>query len=135
MWKADVRKSWAEINLEDFCSRVGIDFASTFDQPLRLCSASSDPYPLYRWVITENRTIAFGVLHLVPPIVGDDARLWEEWFVRDEQFHHHVLRNHEHAFATDTWQGAPSDTEHPAQVLGIRWHHSNDTDLRPTKYR
>ena len=135
MWKATVRMSWASINLENYCAQIGVDFSKAFNDPVELCKAPQDPYLDYRWVIIENRHIPFGVLHLVPLHVGDLPALWEEWFLDAGQHHHHVLKNHPHERATDIWQGEYSDTEHPQEVLGTRWHHSNDSDLRPLRYR
>jgi hypothetical protein len=135
MWKEDVRKIWADINLEKFCLQVGIDFSKSFNRALELSAASADPYPEHQWAITENSRIPFGVLHLVPPSVSNLPTLWEEWFLEDGQLHHHVLRNHAHELATQIWHGELSDTDHPREVLGIQWHHSNDVDLRPVRYR
>lgn len=136
MWKADVRRSWARINLEEFCAQIGVDFLNVFNSALEQSSASADPYPQYQWTITESSRLSFGVLHLVPPFVSDLPTLWEEWFIDDDgQIHHHLLRNHPHELATDVWQGELLDTDHPREVLGIQWHHSNDADLRPLRYR
>ena len=135
MWKEDVRQNWAKINLERFCVQIGVDFASAFEGSLDLCHAPLNPYPQYNWVITENLRIPSGVLHLVPPQVGTDPTLWEEWFAIEGHLHHHVLRNHPHEPATDIWQGDLSDSEHPREVLGFQWHHFNDLDLRPMRYR
>ena len=135
MWKEDVRQSWTKIKLAEFCARIGVDFASAFYSPLEICTAPLNPYPEYRWVMTENIRMPSGVLHLVPSQVGIDPTLWEEWFEAEGHLHHHVLRNQPHERAIDKWQGDFFDTEHPREVLGIQWHHFNDVDLRPTRYR
>lgn len=135
MWKEEVRQSWTSIRLEKFCAQIGVDFASAFDGPLDHCNSPLNPYPQYRWVVTENIRIPSGVLHLVPLQVGVDPTLWEEWFVAEGQIHHHVLRNHPNEHAIDIWQGELFDTEHPREVLGFRWHYFNDVDFRPVRYR
>lgn len=135
MWKKEVRRNWAKIALEEFCVQIGVAFPVAFESALDNCSSTLDPYPDYRWVILENKRIPFGVLHLVPPLPSLKPTLWEEWFVDEGQLHHHVLRNHPHEGATDIWHGELADIEHPREVLGIQWHHFNDQDLRPVKYR
>lgn len=134
-WKEEVRKAWRSIDLEGFCDRVGIDFHNNFEKPLHMSVAESNPYPQYRWEILPNTRIQTGVLHLVPSFTGDLPALWEEWFIDKEKIHHHVLRNHPHDLATDTWFGEGADIDHPKEVLGITWHHSNDADLRPIRFR
>lgn len=135
MWKVDVRQTWENIKLEEFCAQIGVAFSSSFDGALELCDELVDPYPHYRWVITESTQIPLGVLHLAPPRVGIEPTLWEEWFVAEGQLHHHVLKNHADELATDIWRGELSDTEHPREVLGCQWHYFNDVDLRPVRYR
>lgn len=134
-WKEHVREIWRDIDLENFCASVGIDFSNIFAGSLELSTAEVDPYLHYRWVIMENHRLPHGVLHLVPPLVGNLPTLWEEWFLDESHLHHHVLRNHAHDLATDLWRGNTSDSEHPREVLGIQWHHSNDADLRPVRFR
>ncbi len=135
MWKEDVRKNWARIALEEFCAHIGVAFPFVFEKALEYCSSPLDPYSDYRWVIIESSHIPFGVLHLVPPLASLEPTLWEEWFMDRGGLHHHVLRNHPHERATDIWSGELSDVEHPREVLGLQWHHFNDADLRPLKYR
>lgn len=134
-WKEEVHEVWRSINLEGFCTQVGIDFQSNFERSLQSSQAKNNPYLHYRWEILPNARIQTGVLHLVPSFVGDLPTLWEEWFVEEEEIHHHVLRNHLHDVATGTWFGESTDTDHPKEVLGINWHHSNDVDLRPAAFR
>ncbi len=135
MWKAEVRQSWRMIGLEEFCAQIGVAFSFAFEGALENCNSQLDPYLHYRWVVLENSRIPFGVLHLVPPLASPNPMLWEEWFVDEGRLHHHVLRNHPHDRATDIWSGELSDTDHPREVLGLQWHHFNDEDPRPVKYR
>ncbi len=135
MWKEEVSLTWTQIKLEQFCELSGVDFSSAFRMPLDLCVGQANPYPLYRWLVTENPRITSGVLHLVPLRVDVNPALWEEWFVTEGQIHHHILMNHPHEQATDSWQGDFHDTEHPREVLGFHWHYFNDIDLRPMRYR
>jgi len=134
-WKEEVHEAWRSINLEGFCAQIGIDFQSNFERSLQSSEAKSNPYPQYRWEILPNTRIQTGVLHLVPPSMDDLSTLWEEWFIEEEKIHHHVLRNHPHDLATGTWFGESADTDHPREVLGIHWYHSNDADLRPIRFR
>ena len=134
-WKEHVRRAWQAIGLEEFCANIGINYQSAFEDCLNSTSANANPYSQYRWEILRNSTIPSGVLHLVPIMVATRPALWEEWFLQADQIHHHVLRNHPYLRATDYWIGDETDTDHPKEVLGIRWHHFNDADLRPTEFR
>lgn len=132
-WKEAVIERWQEIDLPEFCATIGIDYDAAFLAPLSALTAAENPYADYRWEIMQNARIKPGVLHLIPFQVTAEATVWEEWFFVDGEFHHHVLRNHEHLEGTDTWQG--NDSEHPIEVHDVLWHHHNDGDLRPSRYR
>lgn len=135
VWKEQVRENWRDIDLEKFCGHAGIEFHKNFEISLNSSDATTNPYDHYRWEILDGGRIQHGVLHLVPHSVTELPALWEEWFLDEGLIHHHVLRNHPHHLATDTWLGDVDDTEHPRQVLGAMWHYSNDSDLRPVGFR
>ena len=132
-WKREVSAQWSAAEVAEFCAHIGIDFESTFADSLASAAHSHNPYAGYRWEIMQSSRIKPGVLHLVPPLVSAEPTVWEEWFFVDGQMHHHVLRNHSHAQATQTWQG--KDDEHPAEVHNVLWHHFNDADLRPSAFQ
>jgi hypothetical protein len=128
-WKRSLADRWIELGADQLLAAINVDFEKEFLTTLAACSASSDPYAEYEWVIFKHHAIQPGVLHAAPLKVAEEPTLWEEWFFVDNEMHHHELRNHPHAGEEHQWMG--NDNEHPEVVLDVQWHYINDTDLRP----
>ena len=71
------------------------------------------------------------VINAVPDITKTDTIPWEEWFMMENEIHHHVLFSVKHEKSTMTWQGEQDDKDHPKQVLGVLWHVYNDMSITP----
>jgi hypothetical protein len=128
-WKFALAERWLELGADDLLAAINVDFEKEFLDSLAHSSAGSDPYSAYEWVIFKHHAIRPGVLHAVPLAVSEEPTLWEEWFLVDNETHHHELRNHPHPGEEHQWRG--HDDEHPAVVLDVQWHYINDPDLRP----
>ena len=71
------------------------------------------------------------MLNAIPDITKTDTIPWEEWFMMENEIHHHVLFSVKHEKSTMTWQGEQDDKDHPKQVLGVLWHVYNDMSITP----
>ena len=87
-------------------------------------------YTNHDWVVIQNSQVG-PVINAVPEISHTDKVPWEEWFLMDGHFHHHILFNRKHPKSNMTWEGLLDDNEHPKQVLGILWYVHNDENLTP----
>ena len=132
-WKQEVLTRWAELKVDEYCEKLGIDFSANFLEPLMNCNDLESPFKDLQFSWLKNSVIEHGVLHLHPIQAPVSDVTWEEWFIHTDGLHHHVLRNYEFDLATDTWLG--EDEDHPAQVCNIQWHLVNETDMRPTALR
>ncbi|MFZ9657971.1 MAG: hypothetical protein ACO29Z_04710 [Crocinitomicaceae bacterium] len=132
-WKIDVLNQWESANLEAFCKSLNISFQEVFLTPLRNSASDANPFEglVFEWM--AHSQVPLGLLHLYPVTSPSNRVTWEEWFIKDGELHHHVLRNYEHQDATDQWFG--DDSDHPSQVCNIQWYYKNDSDLRPVALR
>ncbi len=132
-WKASTKATWEALGLPAFCAEIGIDFQEAFLGPLEASTLQEDPFAGHHWEFFKHHSIQPAVFHMGPKSVGEEPEVWEEWFFTEGEMHHHVLRNHEYDWGTETWKG--DDNEHPATVLNKLWYHHNCTNLIPTKLR
>lgn len=132
-WKNEILEQWKSIDLQGFCGKLGISYQDNFERPLEESKLSSSPFEglVFEW-LAHSQTPQ-GLVHLYPVLAPTSDVIWEEWFIKPDGFHHHVLRNYAHPEATDTWMG--NDVDHPKQVCNIQWHYINDPDLRPVALR
>ena len=101
------------INYEIFCS-----------------TETSELYSLHEWIVIQNSQVG-PVINAVPDIKIADSVPWEEWFLMDNEIHHHILFLKKYPKSTMTWEGSLDDKEHPKQVLGLLWHVYNEEDVTP----
>jgi len=133
-WIQATLKRWQELNAEFFLSNIGIDFKSNFLEPISNSSLVTDPYKNSIWQIIPHSKVPQGVLHCFPKVVNSEKVIWEEWFLMDNEIHHHILSNHLFDSAQGIWTPEPNDTDHPIEVLGRSWNYENSKDLKPTLY-
>ena len=133
-WIQATIRRWGEIKAEAFLQKIGIDFQSNFIGPISNSKLISDPYINSIWEIIPHSLIPAGVLHCYPKNVESEKVIWEEWFLLDNEIHHHVLSNQPIESAQEIWTPEPNDIDHPVAVLGRSWHYENSEDLRPTLY-
>ena len=132
-WKIELVESWDVAGMAPFLTEIGVDFAREFIDPLQASPLAHSPYAGYTWEVLPNSRINPGVLHAYPTTIGDDKVIWEEWFLLDGEFHHHILHNYEIANATEHWKGI--DDDHPAEVCDIQWHLYNDANRTPKAFQ
>ena len=87
-------------------------------------------YEDHEWMVIDNSEVGI-VINAVPDITKTDTIPWEEWFIMENEIHHHVLFSVKHEKSTMTWQGEQDDKDHPKQVLGVLWHVYNDMSITP----
>ena len=133
-WIQATKARWQELNIESFLVNIGIDFKSNFLEPISSCNLDSDPYLNSIWQIIPHSLIPQGVLHCYPKEITSQKVIWEEWFLMDNEIHHHILSNHPFDSAQGIWTPEPNDTDHPIEVLGRSWNYENSKDLKPTLY-
>lgn len=132
-WKSEVLAQWNSIGLKGFCEKLGISYQDNFVTPLEDSELASSPFEGLTFEWLAHTQAPEGLVHLYPVVSPTSKVTWEEWFIKPDGLHHHVLRNYEHEEATDTWMG--DDVDHPAQVCNIQWYYINDPDLRPIALR
>lgn len=132
-WKDELIARWAELELPNYCLKLGISYENSFLDPLLTSKIAENPYEGMAFTWLANSVIANGVLHLHPVETPTEPVIWEEWFIHTDGLHHHVLHNYEISNATDHWLG--EDLDHPAQVCNVQWHLYNDKDMRPIALR
>jgi len=132
-WKGNVLAQWQGIGLEAFCKELNISYQDVFMQPLNDSTLDLNPFEdlVFEWL--PHSQAPEGLVHLYPIATPTSQVTWEEWFIKPDGLHHHVLRNYEHPDSTDTWMG--DDVDHPPQVCNIQWYYINDSDLRPVVLR
>lgn len=133
-WIAATKARWRELNAEFFLTNIGIDFESNFLEPISNTNETTDPYANSIWQIIPHSLISQGVLHCYPKKVSSEKVIWEEWFLLDNEIHHHILSNQKFDSAQGIWTPEPDDSDHPIEVLGRSWHFENSKDLKPTLY-
>ena len=133
-WITATKARWRELNAEFFLTNIGIDFESNFLEPISNTYKSTDPYANSIWQIIPHSLISQGVLHCYPKKVSSKKVIWEEWFLLDNEIHHHILSNLKFDSAQGIWTPEPDDSDHPIEVLGRSWHFENSKDLKPTLY-
>jgi hypothetical protein len=133
-WIQATKARWQELNAEFFLTSIGIDFKTNFLEPISNSNQAIDPYANSIWQIVPHSLIPQGVLHCYPKEVTSEKIIWEEWFLMDNEIHHHILSNKLFDSAQGIWTPEPNDTDHPIQVLGRSWHYENSKDLKPTLY-
>jgi hypothetical protein len=132
-WKIEVIEQWNLIDLKGFCRSLKIDFGANFLIPLAESKHLSNPFEGMQFDWFPHSQVPEGLIHLYPLTPPRNEIIWEEWFIKSDGCHHHVLRNYEHLDATDAWFG--DDLDHPSQVCNIKWFYKNDPDLRPIALR
>lgn len=132
-WKNEVIEQWNLIDLKGFCAKLDINYEDNFLIPLEQSPLTSTPFEGMKFEWLAHTQTPKGLIHLYPIVSPESPVIWEEWFIKPDGLHHHVLRNYPHPEATDTWMG--DDVDHPAQVCNIQWHYINDPDLRPLALR
>jgi hypothetical protein len=132
-WINDVLDQWKLIDLEGFCEKLNINYEDVFLQPIKNSVVERNPFDglVFEWL--PHSQAPEGLIHLYPIVRPKSKITWEEWFIKPDGLHHHVLRNYEHPEATNTWMG--DDVDHPQQVCNIPWYYINDPDLRPVVLR
>jgi len=133
-WIQATKERWKELNAESFLTSIGIDFNSNFLETISNTTKNMDPYADSVWQIIPHSLVTRGVLHCYPKVVTSEKVIWEEWFLMDNEIHHHILSNQPFDSAQGIWTPEPNDTDHPIEVLGRSWHYENSKDLRPTLY-
>ena len=133
-WITATKARWRELNAEFFLTNIGIDFESNFLEPISNTYKSTDPYANSIWQIIPHSLISQGVLHCYPKKVSSEKVIWEEWFLLDNEIHHHILSNLKFDSAQGICTPEPDDSDHPIEVLGRSWHFENSKDLKPTLY-
>ena len=133
-WIQATKKRWQELNAELFLTSIGTDFTSNFIEPISNSNLEADPYSNSIWQIVPHSLVSQGVLHCYPKEVAFEKVIWEEWFLLDNEIHHHILSNHPFDSAQGIWTPESKDTDHPIEVLGRSWHYENSKDLKPTLY-
>lgn len=132
-WKKEILEQWNLIDLEGFCERLKINYRENFLHPLEQSMLTSTPFEGMKFEWLAHSQAPDGLIHLYPVISPTSDVTWEEWFIKPDGLHHHVLRNYSYPEATDTWFG--DDVDHPSQVCNIQWYYKNDPDLRPVALR
>ena len=130
-WISKTIERWTEIGVQDFLSKIGIDFELNFIQTMQNCTISENPYPNSKWEIISHSVIPGGVLHCYPIKIEQSKVIWEEWFLLDGEIHHHILSNQPFENEEGIWTPEADDRDHPVEVLGRSWHYQNSSDLRP----
>lgn len=133
IWKKEVLNQWKAIDLEGFCQKLNISYEENFETPLQNSKSLNNPFEGLVFVWLAHSQAPEGLIHLYPEITPTQKVTWEEWFIKPDGVHHHVLKNYDHEDATDKWMG--NDVDHPAQVCDIQWYYKNDSDLRPVALR
>ena len=133
-WIEATKARWRELNVEFFLANIGIDFKTNFLDPISNSKLSADPYANSIWKKVPHSLVPQGVLHCYPKVVTSEKVIWEEWFLMDNEIHHHILSNQSFDSAQGIWTPEPDDADHPIEVLGRSWHYENSKDLRPTLY-
>ena len=93
-------------------------------------SKTAESYADHEWMVIDNSEVG-KVINAIPDITKTDTIPLEEWFMMENEIHHHVLFSVKHEKSTMTWQGEQDDKDHPKQVLGVLWHVYNDMSITP----
>lgn len=133
-WVQGTLERWQEIGAESFLESIGINFKTNFLEPISNSKLDVDPYANSIWQIFPHSLISKGVLHCFPKNVTSKKVIWEEWFLLENEIHHHILSNQSFESVQGIWTPEPNDIDHPIEVLGRSWHYKNSKDLRPTLY-
>ena len=96
----------------DAAKNLGID-KNEFINP-----KTAEYYEDHEWMVIDNSEVGI-VINAVPDIAKTDTIPWEEWFMMENEIHHHVLFSVKHEKSTMTWQGEHDDKDHTKQVLGV----------------
>ncbi len=117
------------------CKRMGYPFRELFIDP---CTEDHIPYAGYYWCVYT--TTVEGIepniyIHAIPPLHSPDDCPWEEWFVRNGAFEHHVCYAKPMPKTTNVVDIPLNDQDHPFYTLDKRWYWYIDPDITPVLYR
>lgn len=106
--------------------RIGLDFKKLFgDASLFAC----DPYRDHMWLVKENDE--FLVVNAIPARENLDRLFWEEWYLNNDEVHHHVLTVWRPGTYDEVFHAPQSDGIHPEPCFGSTWYVIEDPDMTP----
>ena len=79
----------------DAAKNLGID-KNEFINP-----KTSESYADHEWMVIDNSEVGI-VINAVPDITKTDTIPWEEWFMMENEIHHHVFFSVKHEKSTMT---------------------------------
>lgn len=118
------------------CEKMGYDFQSLF---LDRCVNGEIPYGDYYWCVytttTDPRVQPNIYIHAIPQPDAPRELPWEEWFVMEGQFHHHVCYKEKMPPTENVVHISIDDNDHPLYTMDKVWHWYIDPDITPILYR
>lgn len=117
------------------CKKMGYHFEEMFLPP---CSNENIPYADYYWCVYT--TTVDGIepniyIHAIPPQHVSDHLPWEEWFVMNGIFEHHVCYSKPMSKTTNIVHIPWDDPDHPLYTIDKTWYWYVDPDITPVLYR
>lgn len=117
------------------CEKMGYSFDELF---LDFCRGGNIPYADYYWCVyttTDVRVKPNIYIHAIPQPDSPEDMPWEEWFVMDGTFHHHVCYPRKMPKTEHIVHISPDDNDHPLYTMDKIWHWYIESDLTPILYR
>ncbi|MBI9108946.1 MAG: hypothetical protein JEZ04_19540 [Spirochaetales bacterium] len=96
-------------------------------------SIEINPYREHNWEL--RKAGGFTVVNAIPDADKQDRLFWEEWYVKDDEVHHHILSLYKPAKYDEVFVCPAKDDIHPALSFGKTWYVIEDPDMKPLLLR
>ena len=109
-----------------------LDFEKLFPEKIR--EKVTKMYGKHEWIV-KNVPRFDTIINAVPSQEKIKEHPWEEWYVLENQIHHHVLYLIEPSSYDEIFNAPDFDDIHPPRTLGKSWYVINDKDMNPVLLR
>lgn len=131
----DFRKKLIVAGIDFACEKMGHNFEELF---MEHCKNGDIPYADYYWCVyttTDERIIPNIYIHAIPQPDSSPELPWEEWFVMDGEYHHHVCYPQKMPLTENVVSIKGDDKDHPLYTMKKTWYWYIEKDLTPMLYR
>ena len=92
-----------------------------------------NPYSEHNWELRKNDEIT--VVNAIPDSDKQNRLFWEEWYIYQNEVHHHILTLWKPRSYDEIFECPESDDIHPELSFGKRWYVVDDPDMKPMLLR
>jgi hypothetical protein len=119
----------ASIGADNYFNEMNLSFNELFLSD----EIQINPYSSHNWEL--HKSGGFTVVNAVPDENMQDKLFWEEWYIGNDEVHHHILTLYKPAHYDEVFVCPVEDDIHPTLSFGKVWYVVEDTDMKPLLLR